>query len=115
MPSYQEMPEDELRAILEANEKTPDELAAAKKAQEAFIRNTPCTRCGGACVASFPGVRMVFPAGSVLPNYTLTCRSCGAEFDPHTGILLRLGNIGRACEIAMAQQTPWINPESDSD
>lgn len=109
------MPEEELYAILEANKDTPDELAAAKKAEEAFIRNTPCTRCGGSCTPTFPGPRMVYSPGSLLPRYTLTCRTCGAEFAPSTGVLLRLGNMGKACAVALAQQTPWLSREFDSE
>jgi len=107
------MDEDELRSILESHRTTPDELAATRNAEQVFIRNTPCTRCGGRCTPSFPGVRSVYTPGSVLPRYTLTCSACSAEFDPNTGILLRLGNLGQAIEIALAQQTPWITPESD--
>jgi len=114
MPAYQELPEEELRELLDAYEVEAGELAATKKAEDAYVRNSVCFRCGGSVRATYPGDRTVFTGGGPQPRYNLECKLCGAEFTTG-GILLKLGNMGAAMEVAMAQQTPWINPYGEEE
>jgi len=37
----------------------------------------------------------------MLPRYTLSCDNCDCLFDPHTGIILSLGNKAKAWEPAV--------------
>lgn len=110
MPVYQEIPEDELRAILDLYAKESTVLDSERVKELAFQRHTPCPRCGGPVSPCFSSVQTVFQAGSLLPRHNYKCRMCEAEFSPETGMLFKLGNPGAAIERALSYQTPWINP-----
>lgn len=44
---------------------------------------------------------MMFREGQALPRYQLECLACGCVFDPHSGIIVEIGNIGQAIEPAI--------------
>lgn len=114
MPLYQEMDEEELRAAL-AHYQADDLLFGEQRKEAAWLRQHACPRCGGDTSPCFGSIATTFSTDQVMPRNNLKCRMCEAEFDPRTGIIVRLGNIGRAAELALAQQTPWINPEPDEE
>lgn len=114
MPVYQEMSEEELQAILSAHGATT-ELADEQKKEDAFMRQFPCPRCGGEAVPCFSSAKTVFTSGSLVPRLNKQCLACGCEFSPHSGIIAKLGNPGKAIETALAQQTPWLRQLDDEE
>jgi DNA-directed RNA polymerase subunit RPC12/RpoP len=103
------MSETELREALEAYA-DQDLLFGAKRKEDAFLRQIVCPRCGGETSPCFSSIRTVFAPDQIPPRHNVKCKACGAEVDPRNGVLLSLGNIGKAIEQGLAQQTPWINP-----
>jgi hypothetical protein len=106
MPVYQEMDQGVLAAILEKYQ-GEDILSGEARKEDAYLRQFACIRCGGNTTKAFPGIRQVY-SGGLMPKMNLKCTACGCEFDPRTGVLLNLGNVGEAIEQAQAQQTPWV-------
>jgi hypothetical protein len=69
-----------------------NELDPERKSLDAFYRQFRCKRCDGFCQKEqVPG--HVFSDPSVLvPRAVLRCTRCDFLFDPHSGLILELGN-----------------------
>ena len=77
-----------------------DILTQQAEAHERFYANQSCPRCGGGC-RRIGDLRTMFKEGEALPRYLLECLACSCVFDPHTGMILEMGNIGQAVEPAI--------------
>ncbi len=70
-----------------------NELAPEQKALDAFYRQFKCKRCGSNCRKETLNAVHAFNAPQTLvPRSVLRCLSCACLFDPHTGMLLEMGN-----------------------
>lgn len=78
--------------LLEGHE---DVVSARTEEQDKFYAAQSCPRCGGNC-RKLGDYRTMHTGDEVLPKFYLQCLACGEEFDPHTGIVLKTGNIGQA-------------------
>ena len=85
--------------VLKLLEGHKDVLTPAAEEQER-IYGRSCPRCGGACrrLASFHSMHT---GQDPLPRFYLQCMACHEEFDPETGLTLKVGSIGLGVEPAI--------------
>jgi len=86
--------EDETKKLLEGAE---DVITPAAEADSKFYASQNCPRCGGTCKKIGDFHRM-FQQDGILPKFDMECIACGEQFDPRTGITIRIGNISKAIE-----------------
>lgn len=72
-----------------------DVLTEMNKEREKFYAAQPCPRCGGNC-RKLGDYHTMYTGEGPLPKFCLQCLACGEEFDPHTGIILKTGNVAKA-------------------
>lgn len=61
-----------------------------------FYKMQSCPHCGGNALQKFGEPGSLFVDGDPIARYRLRCDNCDCEFDPHSGIVIRIGNIGKA-------------------
>ena len=81
-----------------------DVLTPASEDREKFYASQVCVRCGGSC-RKVGDSRTMYVDGDILPRFYLECLACGCEFNPHNGIIIKMGNLRQALEPAI----PLIN------
>ena len=86
MSQFKPLSEKRIRELLEGQE---DLLTPLVKKEEAFFRSRSCPLCHGAAVP-FVDEKRPFVPNNPLPNRRLRCSSCGAEFDPYSGLVTRV-------------------------
>lgn len=72
-----------------------DVMTPLSEDREKFYASQTCPRCGGNC-RKLGNYHTMYTGDDALPKFYLQCLACGEEFDPHTGIILKTGNVGRA-------------------
>lgn len=72
-----------------------DVVTALSEEREKFYAAQTCPRCGGNC-KKLGDYRSMYKGDGPLAKFYLCCLACGEEFDPHTGITLKTGNVGKA-------------------
>jgi hypothetical protein len=78
-----------------------DILTPAAEKREELYQSQDCPNCGGNALTKCGSPESMFRTGEILPRYTLSCDNCDCLFDPHTGIILSLGNKAKAWEPAI--------------
>ena len=94
----------EIAKLLEGYE---DTLTPAAEAREKFYRAQTCPQCTGSSFRKVGDLRMMFRPDDPLPRYQLKCSNCGCVFDPHSGLVVRMGNVGKA----FVPSVPLINKD----
>lgn len=89
---FVEMDQAKLLELLAGYE---DELTPEVKKLEALYRQSPCPQCGGKCQKFFDSRHAFSDPDTSVPRALLRCTDCGCEFDPHSGIRLKQGNLGK--------------------
>lgn len=84
--------------LLEGHEDTITKLAQDR---EQFYQSQSCPRCSGNSNTKTANPHRLFVNGEALPRYQLRCDNCECLFDPFTGIVLEMGNVGKAYEPAV--------------
>lgn len=84
------------RITLKLLEGREDVLGPLAKARRDFYDSQICIRCGGKAFTKVADSKTIFVPDDPLPRYLLRCRDCECLFDPHSGILLAMGNLGKA-------------------
>ena len=79
--------------LLEGHE---DTITPAAQERERFYKSQSCPRCHGNALEKVGDLRIMFVDGDPLARYLLGCRNCGCEFDPHSGLITKMGNVGKA-------------------
>jgi DNA-directed RNA polymerase subunit M/transcription elongation factor TFIIS len=74
-----------------------DILTPLVEAREKTLYSQPCPKCGGFCKKTAYH-NVLFRDHDILPHFYLKCAACGHEFDPETGLIVKLGNIAQAVE-----------------
>jgi hypothetical protein len=70
-----------------------NELEPQRKALDAFYRNCICPKCKGRCERE-PVQGHVFGDPNVfVPRSCLRCKTCDCLFDPHSNIVLEMGDV----------------------
>ena len=120
MAAYRELAPELLSKLLEPyqDSREHDLLQSERRKEDAYYRQHQCSRCGSgnlSRVFANPQHAYAEVEGEkpVLPRYVLKCEECEAEEDPRTGILLKIGNLGKAVERHQARGVPTFTPESD--
>ena len=72
-----------------------NELDPERVALEAFYRQFKCKRCGGPVQKEFSKSHAFSDPGTMNPRALLRCTSCRCLFDPHTGLVLELGDMSK--------------------
>ena len=73
-----------------------DTITEAAKQREQFYHDQICPYCQGTELRRHGDIRFMFRPNDPLPHYQLTCMNCDCLFDPHSGIVLKIGNLGKA-------------------
>jgi hypothetical protein len=104
---FQEMDPEIAWKLIEGYE---DELSPAHKVQEAFYRQFTCPRCGrdGLARETISARHAFSDPDSPVPRAGLRCNSCSCLFDPHTGMLVEMGNPAK-----IPPDIPIIDPTAD--
>ena len=77
-----------------------DVLTEEAAQSDEFYSAQSCPRCGASCRKIGDG-RTLFSQKGMLPKFYLQCLACGCEFDPRSGLIHVLGNLGKAVEPAI--------------
>ncbi len=85
-----------------------NELEPERRAQEAFYRQFRCKRCGKEVQKEAVKGHVFADKETLGPRFCLRCTSCGCLFDPHSGLVLELGNPAR-----IPPDIPLIVPSKD--
>ena len=88
------MPIVELDPVLawKAIEGFENELDAEQKGLDAFYRQFRCKRCGGSCRKELVANHAFKDPEVLVPRSCLRCLSCNCLFDPHSGLVVELGD-----------------------
>ena len=84
------------RITMKLLEGRTDLLGPLAEARRKFYEDQRCIRCGGSAFSRIADSRTMFTQDDPLPRYLLKCRDCECLFDPHSRILLTMGNLGKA-------------------
>lgn len=77
--------------ILQALEGQQNVLKPAVEEHERFFKRISCPSCGGE-VTAVVNAKQPFKEGEILPNFLARCRVCSMEFEPTTGIIVKLAD-----------------------
>ena len=83
-------------ATLKLLEGRKDIITPLAEAREAFYQSQTCIRCGSPALIKVGDANTMFRSNEPLPRYLLKCASCECLFDPHSGLLLSMGNQAKA-------------------
>ena len=72
-----------------------NELEGESRTLDAFYRQFRCLRCKGPCRKEFVAGH-AFAEGTLTARSCLRCTSCNCLLDPHSGLLLDLGDQKKA-------------------
>lgn len=86
------------RITLKLLEGRRDVISPLAEKREKFYAQQECPNCGGNSLTKIGDPDTMFRDGDPLPRYTLNCDNCDCLFDPHSGILLSIGNKAAAYE-----------------
>lgn len=84
-----------------------DSITPLAKSREQFYQSQACPNCGGNAFQKFGYAHSLFISNDPLPRYHLRCKNCNCSFNPHSGIVTELGNIGKA----FVPSVPLINKD----
>ena len=70
-----------------------NELDAEQKGLEAFYRQFKCKRCGGPVQKELVASHAFSDSTTLVPRACLRCLNCKCLFDPHSGLVVELGNM----------------------
>lgn len=110
MPIFVEMDPELTLKLLEGYE---NELEPEQKGLDAFYRQFRCPRCHGPCDKYSLGAEHAFGGDTAVSRFGLKCKLCDCVFDPHSGLIVELGNAGNIGERMNASQVPWVGGEDD--
>lgn len=113
MPVYKELDPEVLEQLLAPyKDEGSTELAKERKHEDAFLAQQKCPTCGSSGMTPFMvSSAHAFGHGNLLARSALRCNLCGAEYDPHSKIVLGTGNLAKAIECVQAGQVPGFGAE----
>lgn len=85
-------PEITLR-LLEGHQNAVSPLA---RERDDFYKKQKCNECGSTALQKTQDPKRIFQENDPIARWLLNCKDCGAVFDPHTGLLINMGNPARA-------------------
>jgi len=102
---FREMDPEIALKMLEGYE---NELEPEQKGLDAFYRQFRCPRCQGPCQREYLSAEHAFGGDSAVPRSGLKCTLCDCIFDPHSGLILTMGNLGNIPARVGASLTPYV-------
>lgn len=90
MSAFKELDPDVARKALEGQQ---DLLTPEVRKEEAFFRNSSCPNCSAQSLEATINVKKPFSPGAPLPNKILRCLMCRTEFDPYSGLVLKVSVV----------------------
>jgi hypothetical protein len=84
------------RITLKLLEGREDVITPLAQEREQFYKSKSCPRCGGNANTKTGDFHRLFVDGEALPRYQLRCDNCACLFDPFSGIVIEMGNLGKA-------------------
>jgi hypothetical protein len=97
------------RITLKLLEGHPDTITQLAQEREKFYQSQSCPQCGGNAFVKRADSRILFTDEDPLPRFLLECSNCKGTFDPHSGIIVTMGNLGRAFKPTI----PILDPNKD--
>lgn len=82
-------------------EEYKDTLTPLAEAREKFYQDQVCPRCSSTALQKQGDANTIFRANDPIARYCLLCQDCQCVFDPHSGLLIKMGNLGDAYEPAV--------------
>ena len=73
-----------------------DIITPMAQEREKFYQSQSCPHCGGATFTKHATSADIFRGNDPLARYQLICQDCDCLFDPHSGLVLKLGNRAKA-------------------
>jgi hypothetical protein len=73
--------------ILKALEGQENVLAPLAEKEREKLSHLVCVNCGSPSLSIGVNPKRPFSPGSPLPNKIASCKTCGAEFDPQSGLI----------------------------
>jgi hypothetical protein len=97
--------------ILAAIDGQENVFTAEQEKAEAFYRQFICPSCKGGSLRKYftPGHAFRQGSGWIIARATLICNECSCHFDPHSGLILEMGNPAK-----VPSALPIVNPSSSS-
>lgn len=86
------MDPEEVLKLLEGHK---DIITPMAEEREKFYRSQQCPRCGSTSLVRSTNANIVFRGDDPLARYILTCEECDCVFDPHSNLMLKIGNLGK--------------------
>jgi hypothetical protein len=80
-----------------------NELSSEQKALDAFYRQFRCKRCSGPVMKELVPSHAFADPDTLVPRSCLRCQFCRCLFDPHTGLVIEMGDTSKT-----PQGTPLI-------
>lgn len=102
MGFFKQSSQDDILKLLDGHE---DVLTPRTKQELEFVSSQICPRCGGNVVPEHYLPRML---NGGPPRPLARCGECHCLFDPYSGLLLEMGNLGR-----LEPAVPIIHPSDD--
>ena len=87
--------------ILKLLEGREDVITPLAEKHEQIYQNAICPTCAGDRFEKIGDARRLFRPGKPFAHYQLECCGCGCQFDPHSGIVIKSGNLAEAIEPAI--------------
>ena len=84
--------------LLEGRE---DVITTLAQERDQFYQSQSCPQCGGNATTKTGDPNRLFRAGKPLAYYHLECDNCHCLFDPHSGLIIKMGNLAEAFEPAV--------------
>jgi predicted RNA-binding Zn-ribbon protein involved in translation (DUF1610 family) len=84
------------QVLLKLLEGYTDTITPLAEKREQFYKDQNCPQCQGNAFTRCADSRTLFNPDDPLPRFLLKCQNCDCLLDPFTGLILSLGNLGKA-------------------
>ncbi len=88
---FKEMKAEDRAKLIEEHD---DVLTPLIQEDQKIYEDASCPRCGGMAAKDVDLFRAV-TTKRVIPRYNCKCLECGCLFEPITGLIIEMGNLGR--------------------
>jgi hypothetical protein len=82
--------------VYEQIKDVPDILSKRVKDRETLYAQQVCPQCLGNSFKKKTDATKLFTPNDPLPRYQLECNNCSCLMDPFSGLILKIGNVGKA-------------------
>ena len=83
------MDPNEIARLLEGHR---DIITPLAEERESFYNSQECPNCQSTSFTRSTNSNIAFRGNDPIARFILDCQDCGCSFDPHSGLVLRIGN-----------------------